>query len=154
VHRSYASPDGQWALVVEMDGSRWLPCRLVPMNGTSPGRLIGPPDAPCTFAAWTPDRASMFLASGTCGALFVWRPRFPDGQPEQITFGVTEEEGLAMDPDGKSFLTSVGQRQSVVLLHDEHGERQISLEGYSYDVKLTPDGRRLCYRVLKGALPN
>jgi eukaryotic-like serine/threonine-protein kinase len=153
IHRSYPSPDGQWALVVEMDGSRWLPCRLVPMIGGSPGRPIGPPDAPCTSAAWTPDGAWMFVTSDISGAFHVWRQRFPDGPPEQVTFGVTEEEGLAMDPDGKSVLTSVGQRQSVVWLHDGSGERQISLEGYSYDVKLTPDGKRLCYRVLKGALP-
>jgi serine/threonine protein kinase len=153
VHRSYPSPDGRWALVVEMDGSRWLPCRLVPMSGESPGRLIGPLDAPCTSAAWTPDGAWMFVTSDAGGAFHVWRQRFPDGPPEQITFGVTEEEGLAMAPDGRSFLTSVGQRQSVILLHDGSSERQISLEGFSYDVKLTPDGKRLCYRVLKGSLP-
>src|SRR5262249_1966486 len=33
----------------------WLPCRLVPMDGGSPGRSVGPPSAPCTFAAWSPD---------------------------------------------------------------------------------------------------
>ena len=32
-HRSYLSPDGQWVLVIEMDGQSWLPCRLVPFDG-------------------------------------------------------------------------------------------------------------------------
>ena len=28
-HRSSRSPDGRWALAVEMDAKSWLPCRLV-----------------------------------------------------------------------------------------------------------------------------
>jgi hypothetical protein len=37
-------------------------------------------------------------------------------------------------------------------VHDVTGERQISLEGFSFDPKFTPDGKRLCYRILRGAL--
>jgi Tol biopolymer transport system component len=46
----------------------------------------------------------------------------------------------------------VALKQSVVWVHDANGDRQISLEGYSYDPKFTPDGKQLCYRILKGAL--
>ena len=38
-------------------------------------------------------------------------------------------------------------------MHDSKGERQVSLEGYSFDPKFTPDGKRLCYCILKGSLP-
>lgn len=31
--------------------------------------------------------------------------------------------------------------------------RQVSVEGFSFDPKITPDGKRLCYRILRGALP-
>ena len=48
-----------------------------------------------------------------------------------------------MFPDGRSFITSVALRQSVIWVHDASGERQISLEGYSYDPKLTPDGKQV-----------
>jgi len=58
-----------------------------------------------------------------------------------------------VEPDGRSLITAVGLRRSEVWLHDANGERQISLEGYAYQPKFTPDGKRLCYRVLKGALP-
>jgi Tol biopolymer transport system component len=58
-----------------------------------------------------------------------------------------------MAADGHSFITAVGLRQSSVWVHDSTGERQVSLEGYSFDPKLTPDGKRLCYRILKGSLP-
>lgn len=58
-----------------------------------------------------------------------------------------------MAADGRSFITSVGSRQSSVWIHDGNGTRQLSLEGFSFDPKITHDGRRLCYRVLKGALP-
>jgi len=152
-HRSYPSPDGNWVLIVEMDADRWLPCRLVPMHGSTASRQVGPPDAPCTYAGWSPDGKWMFLNSSTGGAYHLWRQRFPDGKPEQITSGVTEEEGIALAPDGRSVITAVGQRQSVVWLHDPSGERQISLEGFSYDPKFTPDGRRLIYRILKGSVP-
>lgn len=152
-HRSYPSPDGKWVLVVEMDRAIWLPCRLVPMGGNSPGREVGPPAGGCTSAAWSPDGKWMYLNSSSGGAFHIWRQHFPDGQPEQITSGPTEEEGIAMEPDGRSFITAVGLRKSAVWMHDTSGERQVSVEGYSYDPKFTPDGKKLCYRVLKGALP-
>jgi Tol biopolymer transport system component len=152
-HRSYPSPDGKRVLVVEMDRAVWIPCRLVPIDGGSTGRQVGPLGAGCTFAAWSPDGKWMYLSSGAGGTFHIWQQRFPDGQPEQITSGPTEEEGIAMAPDGRSFITAVGLRQSSVWIHDTGGERQVSLEGYSYDPKFTPDGKRLCYRVLKGASP-
>jgi WD40 repeat protein len=93
----------------------------------------------------------MYFSSDSGGAVHTWRQRFPDGQPEQITSGPTEEEGLAMAPDGRSFITAVGLTQSSIWLHDGGGDRQISLEGYALAPKFTPDGKRLLYQVRKGA---
>ena len=149
-HRSYPAPDGKWALVVEMDAdSSCMPCRLVPMDGRSTGRQVGPLGAGCTSAAWTPDGKWMYLSSEAGGTFHIWRQAFPDGQPEQVTSGPTEEEGIAMAPDGRSFITAVGLRQSAVWLHDANGERQISLEGRAFHPKFTPDGKRLSYQVDK-----
>src|SRR5262249_34350118 len=53
VHLSYASPDRKWALAVEMDPV-WLPCRVIPLDGSSEGRQAGP-KGKCTSAAWSPD---------------------------------------------------------------------------------------------------
>jgi YD repeat-containing protein len=153
-HRSYPSPDGKWALVVEMETAPWVPCRLVPMDGSTRGRQVGPAGAGCTFAAWSPDGKWMYMSSSAGGLFHIWRQRVPSGEPEQITSGPTEEEGIAMMPDGGSFITSVGLRQRSVWVHDPSGERQISLEGYAYQPKFTPDGNRLCYRILKGADPS
>jgi serine/threonine protein kinase len=151
-HRSYPSPDGKQMLLVEMnERGNFVPCRLVPLDGSSAGRQAGPPGAACTFAAWSPDGEWMYFSSNAGGAFHTWRQRFPDGQPEQITSGPTEEEGVAMAPDGRSFITAVGGRQSAVWMHDGRGERQISLEGYAFDAKFTPDGKRLLYRVRTGA---
>src|SRR5262245_41943962 len=86
-HRSHVSPDGRWVLLVEMDRGPFLPCGLVPMGGGSPGRHVGPPGAACTFAGWSPDGKWMFLNSSAGGTFHIWRQRFPDGQPEQITSG-------------------------------------------------------------------
>jgi eukaryotic-like serine/threonine-protein kinase len=152
-HRSYPSPDKKWALVVEMDHAVWLPCRLVPLDGSSAGKQVGPPEFGCTAAAWSPDGKWMYLNSSADGMFHIWRQRFPDGQPEQVTSGPTEEEGIAMAPDGRSFITAVGQNQASIWVHDASGDRQISLEGYSFDPEFTPDGKRLCYRILKGASP-
>lgn len=148
-HRSYASPDRKWVLLVEMDQDHaWIPCRLVPMDGTSSGRQVGPLGAGCTFAAWSPDGKWMYVTSNAGGANHIWRQRFPDGQPQQMTFGPTEEEGIAMAPDGRSFVTAVALRNASVWLHDANGEREISLEGNAVDAKFTPDGKRLLYKVV------
>lgn len=108
-HRSYPSPDGKSVLVVEMHRDHvWSPCRLVPMDGTSRGRQVGPPDAACTFAPWSPDGKWMYFTSDAGEGLnHIWRERFPDGEPQQITAGPTEEEGIAIAPDGRSFVTAV-----------------------------------------------
>uniref|UniRef100_Q020K1 non-specific serine/threonine protein kinase n=1 Tax=Solibacter usitatus (strain Ellin6076) TaxID=234267 RepID=Q020K1_SOLUE len=151
-HRSYPSPDGKRMLVVEMD--EWgsiVRCRLGPLDGSSPGQQIGPPSGACMFAAWTPDGEWMYFSSSSGGAYHIWRQRFPDGQAEQITSGPTEEEGLAMAPDGRSFITGVGLKQSSIWLHDGRGDRQISLEGYAFSPKFIPGGKRLLYRVRKGS---
>ena len=151
-HRSYPSPDGKWMLLVEMnERGTIVRCRLAPLDGSSAGQQVGPPTGQCTFAAWSPDGAWMYFSSDSGGAFHIWRQRFPDGQPEQITSGPTEEEGLAMAPDGRSFITAVGLTQSSVWLHEEGGDRQISLEGYAFAPKFTPDGKRLLYQVRKGA---
>jgi Tol biopolymer transport system component len=149
-HRSYPSPDGKRMLLVEMD--EWgalVRCRLLPLDGSSAGQQVGPPNGACRFAAWSPDGEWMYFSSDSGGAFHIWRQRFPDGQPEQITSGPTEEEGLAMAPDGRSFITSVGLRQSSIWLHDGGGDRPISLEGYAFRPKFTPDGKRLLYLVRK-----
>jgi len=44
-HRSYLSPDGKQVLIAEMDRGSWLPCRLIPFLGGSPGRQVGPMSA-------------------------------------------------------------------------------------------------------------
>jgi len=153
-HRSYPSADGRWAVLVEMDErGRWLPCRLVPLDGSSPGRLIGPSVGGCTFASFSPDGKWVYVTSSAGGAYHIWRQRFPDGEPEQITSGPTEEEGIAVAPDGQSLITAVALRQSVLYLHETSGDRQISREGFSYDAKFTPDGKKLLYRILKGVNP-
>jgi eukaryotic-like serine/threonine-protein kinase len=153
-HRSYLSPDGRWVLLVEMDEDHlWLPCRLVPMAGSSPGRPVGPPGGGCTFAAWSPDGKWMYFTTNPGGADHIWRQRFPDGQPEQFTSGPTEEQGIAMAPDGHSFVTAVALENTSLWLHEARGERQISLEGNGAKPKFTPDGKKLCYLIVKSA-PN
>ncbi|MEO5742209.1 MAG: protein kinase, partial [Vicinamibacterales bacterium] len=147
-HRSYLSPDGRWVILVEMDQDHaWMPCRLVPMDGTLPGRQIGPPSAGCTFAAWSHDGRWMYVTSNTGGANHIWRQRFPDGQPEQITTGPTEGEGIAMAPDGRSFVTTVAVQSASLWVHDPSGERQISLDGNAVDAMFTPDGKKLIYKI-------
>jgi eukaryotic-like serine/threonine-protein kinase len=149
-HRSYLSPDGKWVLLAEMDNGEWLPCRVVPFLGASPGKRVGLPDAPCTSAAWSPDGKWMYLSLHVGDNFHIWRQRFSDGQPEQVTGGPTEEEGIAVAPDGRSLVTSLGLRPRTVSLHTASGDRQISLEGYAYFPTISPDGKRIYYRVLKG----
>jgi eukaryotic-like serine/threonine-protein kinase len=135
----------------------WLPCRVVPADGRSVGRRIGP-DGPCTAAVWSPDGHSVYLSSASSGTVRIWRQGFPDGVPEQITDGSTEEDGIAPDPDGESLLTSVGNRARSVWIHDATGPaREISGEGYAFlpmfphsvSQPFSSDSRRVFYLVRK-----
>ena len=128
-HYSYPSPDHRWALVVEMDGTGyWSPCRLVSLDGQHPSKSIGPKGG-CTSAGWSPDGSWMYFAATLEGSSHLWRQRFPDGPPEQMTFGPTEEDGIAVEPGGRSLITSVGVHESAIWIHDPAGERPLSSEG-------------------------
>ena len=128
VHLSYASPDRKWVLVVEKNPV-WQPCRVVPLDGSSSGRQVGPTGS-CTSAAWSPDGRWMYFGVEVNGSHHLWRQRFPDGQPEQITFGPTEEDGVAVAADGRSLITSIGMRQSALWIHDARGDRPLSSQGF------------------------
>jgi eukaryotic-like serine/threonine-protein kinase len=147
VHRSALSPDHKWVLLAEMDNGGWLPCRLVPFDASTAGKPIGPQGAGCTYVAWSPDQKWMYVSSDAGGRFHIWRQRFPDGELEQVTSGVTEEEGIAVAPDGRSLITSVGMRQSTLWVRDAKGERQVSSEGYAAYPQFSPDGKKLYYLV-------
>jgi Tol biopolymer transport system component len=149
-HRSYLSPDRKHVLLAEMDYSSWLPCRLTPFDGSSPGRPVGPTPAQCTDTAWSPDGKWMYFSANTGNGYHIWRQRFPDGVPEQITSGVTQEEGIEIAHDGRSFVTSIGANQSTVWFHDSRGDRQITSEGYGLRPSVSPDGRKLYYLLSAG----
>lgn len=144
-HYSYASPDSKWVLIVQMGGNgAWNRCRVVPFDGSSVGRQVGP-DGACTAAAWSRDGRWMYFSAYVNGASHLWRQSFPNGQPEQITFGPTEEAGVAVMPDGRSLVSAVGMRESGVWMHDSRGEHLISSEGYASQPSFSRDGRRVYY---------
>ena len=136
-HYSYASPDRRSALVAEMDGQgEFTACQLISLEGDSLARPIGPNGA-CTSAGWSPDGAWMYFIALVEGHRHLWRQHFPYGQPQQLTFGPTEEHGLAVERDGCSIITSIGVRESAIWIHDASGERSLSSEGEIVD-GLTP----------------
>ena len=151
-HRSALSPDHKWVLVAEMDNGGWLPCRLVPFDGHAAGRSVGPPGASCTYVAWSPDRAWMYFSSDAGGRFHIWRQRFPDGEPGQVTTGGTEEEGIAIEPDGGSLITSVGARESTLWVREGKAERQISSEGFVDNPRFSRDGKKLYYLVRRNGV--
>jgi serine/threonine protein kinase/Tol biopolymer transport system component len=154
-HRSYMSPDRKWVLVAAEMVRRppwvWKPCRIVPFDGSSSGHPVGPRDAACTAAAWSPDGQWMYFVTNVGGAFHIWRQRFPDGAPEQLTAGATEEEGVAVSPDGTSLVTAVGTRRISVVLRDGGVERAIVSEGrprlaaVQNGSPFSPDGKKLYY---------
>ena len=144
-HRSYLSPDRKWVLLAEMDNGGWLPCRVVPFDAGSPGRSVGPPNAGCTDGGWSPDGKWIYLSSNSGGAFHIWRQPFAGGEPEQITSGPTEEQGISVASDGQSLVTSVGLQESEVWIHDASGDRRISSEGFAHTPRFSPDSKKLFY---------
>ena len=146
VHHSYLSPDGRWVLIVLMNSlGKLTQCRVVPFDGNGHEHLVGPKNAVCKSGAWSPDGKWVYLSVDTGGAFHIWRQRFPAGEPEQVTSGPTEEEGIAMAADGKSFITSVGNGDKTVWIHDKNGERQMSSEGSAFHTTFSNDGAYLYY---------
>lgn len=144
-HFSYVSPDRQWAIVIEMDPV-WQRCRLISLQDSPESHQVGP-QGQCTSAAWSPDGKWMYFGAEVEGGHHLWRERFPEGQPEQITFGPTEEDGLAMAPDGRSIITSIGSHESALWIHDKQGDRALSSEGYvsPMSAKFSSDSKLLYY---------
>ena len=144
-HHSYLSPDERWVLVVEMNSSgNILPCRVVPFQGSADPQTVGPPNRPCISGAWSPDGKWVYVTVAS-DAFHIWRQRFPGGEPEQITFGPTSQEGIAMAADGQSLVTSVGSRDRAVWLHDKGGDHQLSSEGNTWAPSFSSDGRTLYF---------
>jgi len=146
-HHSYLSPDGKWLLVAsQMDETaNRVQCRVVPFDGKGREQLVGPAGATCTTGAWSPDGNWIYLSTNQGGRYHIWRQRFPGGEPEQVTSGPTEEEGIAMARDGKSFLTSVGTQYWTIWTHDAKGEHQMSSEGDAFATTFSRDGTKLFY---------
>jgi DNA-binding winged helix-turn-helix (wHTH) protein/Tol biopolymer transport system component len=143
-HYSYLSPDRKSVLIVEMDRTASWHCRLVPFDGNSPGSPVGPGGA-CLAAAWSPGGDWMYFAAQNGNHRHLWRQRYPDGQPQQITFGPTDEETVACAPDGHSLLTSLGREQSTIWLHAAGGERVLTTESHAYSPWLSSDAERVYY---------
>lgn len=154
-HHSYLSPDHKWVLIATEMGPAVgdMPCRLVPFDGISLGKVVGPPRGNCDYAGWSPDGKWMFFSANGGTGFHLWRQAFPDGALEQLTFGPTEQDGIAVAPDGRSLLTSVGLTTSSAWVHDKTGERQIPFEGSAGLMAeqtasrsiFSPDGTRLYF---------
>jgi Tol biopolymer transport system component/predicted Ser/Thr protein kinase len=154
-HFSALSPDGSKVLLTEMGSAgEFLPCRLLPFDGSSAGMQIGPPKGRCLDAAWSPDGKWMYLNLDFGEGFHLWRQRFPNGTPEQLTFGPTREDGIAVAPDGRALFTAVGNVRSSVWLHRPPDlDREVSTEGNSADPAFSPDSKKLYYlRLMQGTL--
>ncbi len=155
-HRSSLSPDHKWVLIAEemTAGTAVVttPCRVVPFDGSSPGRLVGPQSA-CSYGGWSPDGKWMLFSAHAGGGFHLFRQAFPSGEPEQLTFGPTEQEGVAVAPDGRSVLTSVGFQLRTVWVHDQSGDHQVAFSGsarlpmvqLSSRALFSPDGSKLYF---------
>ena len=146
VHHSDLSRDGRWVLVVLMNSlGKLSQRRVVPFDGSGQEHLVGPKNAVCTTGAWSLDGKWVYVSAYTGGALHIWRQGFPDGEPEQVTSGPTEEEGISITSDGMSFITSVGNGHKTVWIHDKNGQRQMSSEGTAFHTTFSSDGAYLYY---------
>ncbi len=156
-HYSFASPDRASALVVEMNEKGGFgPCKIISLEAKFEPRTIGPQGA-CTSAGWSRDGRWMYFAANVDGKSHLWRQAFPQGSPEQITFGPAEERGIAMDPDGHSLITSAGVHESTLWMHEKSADRPLSSEGevvawegFISIPSFSPDGQLLYYLIRNG----
>ncbi|HEY6465703.1 MAG TPA: winged helix-turn-helix domain-containing protein [Candidatus Acidoferrales bacterium] len=144
-HVGRISPNHKWVLIVEMGPTgQWLPCRLVPFDGSSAGEEVGPAER-CTAADWSPDGNWMYFSAGAVGSSHIWREAFPKGPVQQITSGPTDESGVVVRPDGRSLITAIGVRDSGIWMTDSHGDRLLFSHGYESQPSFSRDGRSLYF---------
>jgi len=153
-HRSHLSPDRRWVLISsEMNAEGFLPCRVVPFDGSTPGHQVGPARATCRDAAWTPDGRWIFLTANTGSGSEIFRQRFPDGPVTQLTFPPVEVQYLAISPDSRFLAAAVGEGVTTIVVHTAGGEKEISTEGSASSPGLTPDGSKVLYVWSEKRLP-
>jgi Tol biopolymer transport system component len=153
-HYSTLSPDNASILVVQMSRTGgWESCRVVPFDGSSAGREVGPPGE-CRAAAWSPDGQWMYFTVDDGAVSHLWRQRFPNGAVEPITSSPTaDEQGVAIDPKGRWLITSIGRRSSALWWRDAAGDRQLTTEGFAWAPKLSRDGKQVFFLVQRGSSP-
>jgi len=95
----------------------------------------------------------MYFSVKVNGVFHIWREQSPDGTPEQLTSGTSEEEGVAIAPDGRSLYTSLGTARSAIWIHDTRGDRQLSSEGSAFATWFSQDGNKLYYLMQNGQNP-
>ncbi|MFZ0819825.1 MAG: protein kinase [Candidatus Acidiferrales bacterium] len=153
-HNSFLSPDGKWVLLVEMsDRGDILPCRVVPFQGGGDSHVVGPAGSPCLGGAWSADSKWVYVFAANGNDSHIWRQRFMDSEPQQITFGPTSQEGIAMAPDGKSLITAVGSHDTTVWLHDKDGSHAVTSQGSASAPSFSADGKSLYYILSNGQEP-
>jgi eukaryotic-like serine/threonine-protein kinase len=149
-HHAYLSPDGKAVAIVEMMSNGELgPCKVAPFDGSGPVRQITPTGKECRDAAWSPDGKYLYV-NFVSDVFHIWRMRFPDGELEQFTPGPTSQENIAVAPDGKSIVTSVGTEDSSVWLHDKDGDHQVTDDGNSSAPEFSEDGKSLYFLLENG----
>jgi len=84
-----------------------------------------------TVTLLAPDGRWIYLSSNSGGGFHIWRQKYPDGVPERITSGPTEQEGTALTPDGKYLITSMGLQQASIWLQEQAAARQLTSEGFT-----------------------
>ena len=82
-HRSASPQYGLSVIVVEMNQGQWLPCRVVPFDGGSAGRQVGPSPAKCTHAAWSPDGAWVYSLRTSALGSICGGNGFPTARPSR-----------------------------------------------------------------------
>jgi hypothetical protein len=92
----------------------------------------------------------MYFSSNAGGGFHIWRQRHPDGVPEQVTPGPTEQEGIAITPDGKYLITSMGLQHANLWMQEAGGERQLTSEGFAMLPSMGLSGKRVFYLMRTG----
>ena len=111
--------------------------------------MVGPAEGTCTSGAWSADGKWLYVSSNSGGRFHIWRQRFPDGPLQQVTSGTTEEEGIALSPDGESLLTSVGQRTTPSGFTTAREITRLSSEGSASAATISGDKSKIYYLLVQ-----
>jgi Tol biopolymer transport system component len=139
------APDGRQVIYMEAYQALRSPrLQVASVDGASPPRTLVSEDLISQPPAVSSDGGWVYYSAVKDGIVNLWRVALSNGQPQQVTFSIGEDQSPALDPNG--WLYYVGARHRARLhLVEESGTKPLADDTLVTEAVLSPDDLRVAF---------